>query len=68
MELGQVEGEAVIVAGIGSRKGVSAVEVVAAVEAALQEHGLTLPALSTLASARMKQDFEAGDRSRRRRL
>ena len=48
-----------IVAGIGSRKGVSAVEVVAAVEAALQEHGLTLPALSMLATARMKQD-EAG--------
>ena len=30
-----------IVAGIGSRKGVSAAEVIAAVEAALEEHGLT---------------------------
>ena len=36
-------GEAVIVAGIGSRKGVSAAEVIAAVEAALKAHGLTRP-------------------------
>jgi cobalt-precorrin 5A hydrolase len=56
MELGQARGEAVIVAGIGSRKGVSADEVVAAIEAALQEHGMTRPALSMLATARMKQD------------
>ena len=48
-----------IVAGIGSRKGVSAAEVMAAVEAALKEHGLTPPALSLLATARMKQE-EAG--------
>ena len=59
MVLGQAGGEAVIVAGIGSRKGVSAAEVIAAVEAALKEHGLTRPALSMLATARMKQD-EAG--------
>ena len=52
-------GEAVIVAGIGSRKGVSASEVVAAVEAALKEHGLERSALSMLATAKMKQD-EAG--------
>jgi cobalt-precorrin 5A hydrolase len=45
-----------MVAGIGSRKGVSADEVVAAIEAALQEHGMTRPALSMLATARMKQD------------
>lgn len=55
MELGQ----AVIVAGIGSRKGVSAAEVVAAVEAALMEHGLERSALNMLATAKMKQD-EAG--------
>ncbi len=48
-----------IVAGIGSQKGVSAAEVVAAVEAALEEHGLERDALSLLATARMKQD-EAG--------
>lgn len=52
-------GEAVIVAGIGSRKGVSAAEVVAAVEAALKAHGLERSALRMLATARMKQD-EAG--------
>jgi cobalt-precorrin 5A hydrolase len=54
-----VMGESVIVAGIGSRKGVSAAEVVAAVDAALKKHGLTRPALSMLATARMKKD-EAG--------
>jgi cobalt-precorrin 5A hydrolase len=52
-------GEAVIVAGIGSRKGVSAAEVIAAIELALKEQGLTPPALSMLATARLKQD-EAG--------
>jgi cobalt-precorrin 5A hydrolase len=59
MELGQIRGKTVIVAGIGSRKGVSATEVIAAIEAALREHGLTKAALSLLATARMKQD-EAG--------
>jgi len=59
MVLGQVGGETVIVAGIGSRKGVSAAEVIAAVEAALKAHALTGSALSLLATARMKQD-EAG--------
>jgi cobalt-precorrin 5A hydrolase len=54
-----VLGEAMIVAGIGSRKGVSAAEVIAAVETALKEHGLTRPRLALLATARMKQD-EAG--------
>lgn len=54
-----VMGEAVIVAGIGSRKGVSAVEVLAAVDAALAEHGLGRKALTMLATTRMKQD-EAG--------
>jgi len=48
-----------IVAGIGSKKGVSAAEVIAAVEAALKEHGLKRDKLALLATARMKQD-EAG--------
>lgn len=48
-----------IVAGVGSRKGVSAVEVIAAVEAALKEHGLERNELDILATARIKQD-EAG--------
>ena len=59
MGLDQARGKAVIVAGIGSRKGVSAAEVGAAVEAALEAHGLERDALSLLATARMKQD-EAG--------
>ena len=49
----------VIVAGIGSQRGVSATEVVAAVDAALNEYGLKKSALALLATARMKQD-EAG--------
>ncbi len=48
-----------IVAGIGSQKGVSTTEVVAAVEAALAAHGLERSRLDLLATARMKQD-EAG--------
>lgn len=48
-----------IVAGIGSRAGVSVAEVIAAVEAALREYGLDRPALTMLATARMKRD-EAG--------
>jgi cobalt-precorrin 5A hydrolase len=59
MGLDQARGKAVIVAGIGSRRGVSAAEVVAAVEAALEAHGLERNALSLLATARMKKD-EAG--------
>lgn len=49
-------GETLIVAGIGSRKGVSAAEVVAAVDAALHEHGLERSALLSLATAGMKRD------------
>ena len=53
-----------IVAGIGSRKGVSAAEVVAAVEAALKEHGLERGQLAALATTEFKKDeagiFEAG--------
>ena len=45
-----------IVAGIGSRKGVSAAEVVEAVEAALREHGLDRSALEALATASLKRD------------
>jgi len=57
-------GEAVIVAGIGSRKGVSAAEVVAAVDAALREHGLVRAQLAKLATTGFKRGeagiFEAG--------
>ncbi|MER8637228.1 cobalamin biosynthesis protein [Mesorhizobium sp. M1365] len=48
-----------MVAGIGSRKGVSARDVLTAVETALEAHGLALPALSALATASLKQDEAA---------
>lgn len=48
-----------MVAGIGSRKGVSASEVLAAIETALEAHGLSMTALSALATAPLKQDEEA---------
>jgi cobalt-precorrin 5A hydrolase len=55
----------VIVAGIGSRKDVSAAEVVAAVEAALKTHGLERAQLAALATTAFKGDekgiFEAGE-------
>jgi cobalt-precorrin 5A hydrolase len=58
-------GEAVIVAGIGSRKGVSAAEVIAAVETALKEYGLEMGALTALATTEFKREeagiFEAGE-------
>ena len=58
-------GEDVIVAGIGSRRGVSAAEVVAAVDAALKEHGLERSALAKLATTEFKRGeagiFEAGE-------
>jgi cobalt-precorrin 5A hydrolase len=60
-----VVGEAVIVAGIGSRKGVSAAEVVAAVDAALKEYGLERGSLTKLATTEFKRGeegiFEAGE-------
>ncbi|GLS38421.1 cobalamin biosynthesis protein CbiG [Mesorhizobium tianshanense] len=53
-----------MVAGIGSRKGVSQQEVLAAIESALETHGLAMTALSALATASLKQDepaiFSAG--------
>ncbi|TIP14653.1 cobalamin biosynthesis protein [Mesorhizobium sp.] len=53
-----------MVAGIGSRKGVSQQDVLAAIETALEAHGLALTALSALATASLKQDepaiFSAG--------
>ena len=49
-----VVGEIMIVAGIGCRKGVSTAEVIAAIEAALEGHGLTPVALSLMATARIK--------------
>ena len=60
-----VMGEAVIVAGIGSRKGVTVADVVAAIEHALEEHGLGISAISALATTAHKRDekaiFEAGE-------
>jgi cobalt-precorrin 5A hydrolase len=54
-----VVGEAMIVAGIGSRKGVSTAEVIGAVEAALEAHGLAVSALSALATTAFKQEEAA---------
>ncbi|RWE96569.1 cobalamin biosynthesis protein [Mesorhizobium sp.] len=48
-----------MVAGIGSRKGVSAMDVLAAIETALDAHGLAMTALSALATASLKQDEQA---------
>ena len=48
-----------IVAGIGSRKGVSVEEVLAAIETALEAHGLAMTALSALATAPLKKDEAA---------
>ena len=56
-----VVGKAVIVAGIGSRKGVTAGEVLAAIDAALAAHGLQREDLALLATAELKRD-EAGVR------
>ncbi len=48
-----------IIAGIGSRKGVSVEDVLAAIETAVEAHGLAMSALSALATAILKQDEEA---------
>lgn len=48
-----------IIAGIGSRKGVSVEDVLAAIETAIEAHGLAMSALSALATATLKQDEEA---------
>ncbi|TPK66907.1 cobalamin biosynthesis protein [Mesorhizobium sp. B2-4-15] len=48
-----------IVAGIGSRKGVSVEDVLAAIETALEAHGLAMSALSALATAALKKDEDA---------
>ena len=52
-------GEAVIVAGLGSRKGVTEAQVLAAIDAALDAHGLTRDRLSELATASRKRDEPA---------
>jgi cobalt-precorrin 5A hydrolase len=52
-------GEAMMVAGIGSRKGVTVEDVLAAIETALETHGLTMTALSALATTPLKQDEKA---------
>ncbi|TPI52264.1 cobalamin biosynthesis protein [Mesorhizobium sp. B3-1-7] len=48
-----------MVAGIGSRKGASVEEVLAAVETALEAHGLAMTALSALATGEIKRDEPA---------
>ena len=48
-----------IVAGIGSRKGVAANDVLAAIDAALATHGLTRGAIDRLATAELKRDDPA---------
>ncbi|MBZ9890336.1 cobalamin biosynthesis protein [Mesorhizobium sp. BR1-1-3] len=48
-----------MVAGIGCRKGVGVEEVLAAIETALEAHGLAMTALSALATAAFKKDEEA---------
>jgi cobalt-precorrin 5A hydrolase len=55
MELGKT----MMVAGIGSRKGVSVEDVLAAIETALEAHGLAMTAISALATAALKTDEEA---------
>ncbi|TPM38595.1 cobalamin biosynthesis protein [Mesorhizobium sp. B2-3-4] len=48
-----------MVAGIGSRKGVDVEDVLAAIETALEAHGLAMTALSALATAALKKDEQA---------
>lgn len=48
-----------MVAGIGSRRGVSVEDVLAAIETALETHGLAMTALSALATATLKKDEDA---------
>ncbi|ESY70761.1 MAG: cobalamin biosynthesis protein [Mesorhizobium sp.] len=48
-----------MVAGIGSRKGVNVEDVLAAIETALEAHGLAMTALSALATATLKHDEDA---------
>ncbi|WP_244571260.1 cobalamin biosynthesis protein [Mesorhizobium carmichaelinearum] len=48
-----------IVAGIGSRKGVGVEDVLAAIETALEAHGLAMTALSALATTEFKRNEEA---------
>ena len=62
-----VVGEAVIVAGIGCKKGVSAAQVLAAIEAAIVEHGLAGKSLSALATLPLKRN-EAGIQEAGRQL
>jgi cobalt-precorrin 5A hydrolase len=59
-----VMGEAMIVAGIGSRKGVATKDVLAAIDAALAKHGLMRGRLDRLATAPLKADEPALDAAR----
>jgi cobalt-precorrin 5A hydrolase len=60
-----VVGKAMMVAGIGCRKGVSAAEIQAALEAALSACGIAAASLSALATAKQKEHeaaiFTAGE-------
>jgi cobalt-precorrin 5A hydrolase len=52
-------GEAMMIAGIGSRKGARIEDVLAAIEMAVEAHGLAMTALSALATVPLKQDEQA---------
>jgi cobalt-precorrin 5A hydrolase len=60
-------GQAMIVAGIGTQKGVKAEDVLAAIDAALNEHGLTRGAISALYS-NISKSAEAGVRDAAKQL
>ncbi len=59
MELGEAGGCAVIVAGVGSRRGVTSEEVCAAVRGAMERHGVKLCDISLMATPAAKGS-EAG--------
>jgi cobalt-precorrin 5A hydrolase len=54
-----VVGKTMIVAGIGSRKGVAVNDVLAAIDAALAAHGLSRGEIDRLATAELKRDEPA---------
>ena len=49
-------GEAMIIAGVGCRKGATQQDILSAIETALEAHGLATPALSALATVELKRD------------
>jgi cobalt-precorrin 5A hydrolase len=60
-------GEAMMVAGIGCRKGAAHEDILSAIETALEAHGLAVTALTALATASLKRD-EPGILAAARRL